>query len=92
MQCPRCSSTHLRKNGIKQSKQNYICANCHRQFIDAYDPPRTYPDEMKQECLKLYVNGMGFRAIERVKGVHRTTVIYWVKQLGEQLDDAPQAS
>jgi len=28
----------------------------------------------------MYVNGMGFRAIERVKGVHHTTVIYRVKQ------------
>jgi transposase-like protein len=25
---------------------------------------------------------MGFRAIERVKGVHHTTVIDWVKQVG----------
>lgn len=65
MQCPRCRSTHLRKNGRKQGKQNYICADCQRQFIDADDPPRTYSDQIKQECLKLYVNGMGFRAIER---------------------------
>jgi len=40
----------------------------------------------------MYVNGMGFRAIERVKGVHHTTVIYWVKQLAKQLPDAPQES
>ena len=90
MQCPRCSSTHIRKNGMKQGKQNYICVDCRRQFIDAYDPSRTYSDEIKQECLEMYVNGMGFRAIERVKGVHHTTVIYWVKQRGEQLDDAPE--
>jgi hypothetical protein len=38
----------------------------------------------------MYVNGMGFRAIERVKGVHHTTLIHWVKQLGKQLPDAPQ--
>jgi hypothetical protein len=38
---------------------------------------------VKQECLKMYLNGMGFRAIERVKGVHHTTVIYWVKQVGK---------
>lgn len=38
---------------------------------------------MSQECLKLYVNGMGFRGIERVKGVHHTTIITWVKQIGE---------
>ena len=31
---------------------------------------------------------MGFRAIERVKGVHHTTVITWVKQIGELLPDA----
>lgn len=40
----------------------------------------------------MYVNGIGFRAIERVKGVHHTTVIHWVRQLGEQLPDVPQAS
>lgn len=36
----------------------------------------------------MYVNGMGFRGIERVKGVHYTTVIHWVKQVGELLPDA----
>ena len=35
----------------------------------------------------MYVNGMGLRAIERVKGVHHTTVINWVKQLGKLLPD-----
>ncbi|MGB3757920.1 MAG: IS1 family transposase, partial [Rivularia sp. (in: cyanobacteria)] len=28
MKCPRCASTHIRKNGKKKCKQNYICANC----------------------------------------------------------------
>ncbi len=28
------------------------------------------------------------RAIERVKGVHHTTIIKWVKQVGELLPDA----
>jgi hypothetical protein len=36
----------------------------------------------------MYGNGMGFRGIERVTGVHHTTVIYWVKQVGEHLPDA----
>lgn len=35
---------------------------------------------------------MGFRAIERVKGVHHTTIIYWVKQLSQCLLDTPQYS
>lgn len=31
---------------------------------------------------------MGFRAIERVKKVHHTTVITWVKQVGTLLPNA----
>ena len=32
---------------------------------------------------------MGFRAIERHHGVNHTTVIRWVKQVGQQLPQAP---
>lgn len=88
MQCPECKSTHIRKNGHRRGKQNYICVDCGRQFIDYYTPAQGYSDEVKRECLKMYVNGSGFRAIERVKGVHHTTVISWVKQVGELLPDA----
>ncbi len=88
MQCPECRSTHIRKNGHRKGKQNHICVDCHRQFINDYQPHRGYSDEMRRECLKMYVNGMGFRGIERVKGVHHTTVISWVKAVGELLPDA----
>ncbi|WP_144266107.1 IS1 family transposase [Pleurocapsa sp. PCC 7327] len=88
MQCPECGSTALGKNGKQRGKQNYLCKACRRQFIETYDPPAGYGDEFKRDCLKLDVNGMGFRAIERVKGVHHTTVITWVKQIGELLPDA----
>lgn len=87
MKCPECGSVHIRKNGKKKGKQNHICVACSRQFIDDYAPPKGYNSAVKQECLKMYVNGSGFRAIERVKGVHHTTVIHWVKQLGENLPD-----
>ena len=87
MQCPECGFSHVRKNGKKKGKQNHICVRCSRQFIDQYAPPKGYSDEFKRECLKMYVNGMGFRAIERVKGVHHTTVIDWVEQVGQLLPD-----
>jgi hypothetical protein len=35
----------------------------------------------------MYVNGMGLRAIERVKGVHHTTVMDWVEKVGTRLPD-----
>ena len=83
MKCPECQSTHVNKNGQKKGKQNYICVCCGRQFIDCYQPHKGYSEEVKRECLKMYVNGMGFRAIERIKGVHHTSIINWVKQVGE---------
>jgi transposase-like protein len=67
MQCPECKSTHIRKNGInKQGKQNHICVTCSRQFIDSYEKQKGYDEETKRECLTAYVNGMGFRGIERL--------------------------
>jgi hypothetical protein len=40
----------------------------------------------------MYVNGSSFRAIERVKKVHHTTVIYWVKQVGSHLPENPETT
>jgi transposase-like protein len=88
MKCPECLGSHINKNGHKKGKQNYICVDCGRQFIDSYASSRGYSKEVKQICLKMYVNGMGFRAIERVTGVHNTTVMDWVKQVGELLPDS----
>ena len=88
MKCLECKSTHVNKNGHKKGKQNYICVECGRQFIECYQPHKGYSQGVKRECLKMYVNGMGFRAIERIKGVHHTTIINWVKQVGELLPQA----
>ena len=40
----------------------------------------------------MYVNGLGFRAIERVTGVNHNTVIRWVRASAEALPDAPLVS
>jgi transposase-like protein len=80
MQCPWCNSNHVNKNGRKKDKQNYICLDCRKQFIDSYDR-RGYAQVIKQECLEMYANGMRFREIEKIKGVHHTTIINWVNQL-----------
>jgi len=82
---------------IDKGNTRYICVNCERQFIDNYQSFKGYSDEMRNECLTMYVNGMGLRAIApwaplrdhqrwrcaiaRVKKIHHTTVINWVKQV-----------
>ena len=34
MNCPRCNSNNIRKNGsIHNGKQKYQCKDCYRQFV-----------------------------------------------------------
>ena len=66
MKSIECKSSHVNKNRHKKSKKNYICVECGRQFIEGYQPHKGYSQGVKHECLKMYVNGMGFRAIERI--------------------------
>jgi transposase-like protein len=63
IECPDCKSTRVNKNGHKAGKQNHICVDCGRQFIDCYQTQQGYAEEIKRECLSMYINGMGFRAI-----------------------------
>jgi transposase-like protein len=56
MECPKCASTHTRKNGKQRDKQNYILVQCKHQFIESYEP-QEYSEDVKRECLKIYVNG-----------------------------------
>ena len=86
MQCPTCESNHTVKNGRRKYKQNYLCRDCRRQFLDCYDA-KGYSSSTKKHCLTLYCNGMGFRAIERSTGVCHNTVIYWVQQVSRKLPE-----
>jgi transposase-like protein len=90
-QCIHCASTKTNKTGHRWSKQCYICRECGRQFLEIYDSIG-YHDSIKEHSLTLYVNGMGFRAIERATGENHNTVINWVKQTASNLPDAPLAS
>src|SRR4028119_1965527 len=90
MHCPTCHCEQISKNGHHRGKQRYRCKCCGRQFVES-PCERGYSDTVKELCLKMYVNGMGFRGIERVTEIAHTTVLNWVKQVGQQLPDAPSA-
>lgn len=89
MYCPKCKSSQNKKNGLRRGKQSYRCKECGCQYVNN-PKPRAYPNEVKQLCLKMYLNGMGFRAISRVTEINHATIINWVKEKGEKLSDDPQ--
>ncbi|MBC6480315.1 MAG: IS1 family transposase [Hormoscilla sp. GM7CHS1pb] len=89
MKCPRCGSENINKNGHRRGKQNLICKDCRRQFLEHYYP-RGYSEDVKKNCLTMYVNGNGFRGIERITGVSHNTQIDWVKQAAKELPSIPE--
>jgi len=48
-----------------------------------------YSQDVKEMCLKMYRNGMGFRQIERCTDVSHNSVINWVKEAATQLPEFP---
>jgi transposase-like protein len=86
MPCPHCQSKQTVKNGHRKGTQSYLCHNCGRQFRETHRQ-QGYCADVKEHCLKLYLNGLGFRAIKRVTGVNHNTVINWVKQADQALPD-----
>jgi len=44
MKCPRCESTSYRKNGRRNGKQNYLCKNCGKQFLEPILSPLVESD------------------------------------------------
>ncbi|WP_460677763.1 helix-turn-helix domain-containing protein, partial [Hymenobacter coalescens] len=79
------------KNGRMNGKQRYRCRSCGYNYTGGVGTG--YPVEQRQVALKLYLEGLGFRAIGRVLDVSNVTVMRWVRAYGQraqqQAADAP---
>jgi transposase-like protein len=83
MNCPKCRNTEAVKNGIVNEKQRYKCKFCGCNYTVS-TLSRT-PVAKRVEAIELYLEGVGFRGIERLTGIPHTTVMSWVKNLGEEI-------
>ena len=89
MDCPKCKSSRQKKNGFRRGKQSYKCKSCGCQYVEN-PSQRGYSLEVKQLCIKMYLNGMGIRGIARVTDIHHSTILNWIQQAGQSLSDEPQ--
>ncbi|WP_445727659.1 IS1 family transposase [Kamptonema formosum] len=80
MNCPRCGSENIVKNGLTHSgKQNFKCRVCGRQFIEN---PRHQPitEETKILVDKLLLEKIPLAGIARVTGVSLRWLQYYINQ------------
>ncbi|CAA9590598.1 Mobile element protein [uncultured Synechococcales cyanobacterium] len=85
MNCAHCTSDKIVKNGHRKGKQSYLCRDCRHQFRDKPQPG--YTQEVKALCVTMSLNGMGFRASERVTGINHNSVINWVRPAAAAIPD-----
>ena len=84
MNCPKCLSTEAVKSGTMREKQRYKCKACGCHYTQS--TTARLPMETRIKAIKLYLEGVGFRGIERLTGVHHTAVIKWVKNLAAEIE------
>jgi transposase-like protein len=93
IKCPHCQNEidQVKAGKTATGSQRYKCKVCQRVYTP--EPKQQgYPDEMRQQAMQLYVDGMSLRRIGRHLGIDHKTVSHWVKAYAAQLADAPMPS
>ena len=94
MTCHNCNSACKRSGKHRNGLQRYRCSQCRKTFTEDHAQPlddMRLPMDKAESILKLLVEGMSLRSIERVTGVHRDTIMSLLLLAGErcqQLMDA----
>lgn len=88
--CPSCHATRYQlKDGLTSAgSQRVRCRACGKRYT-ATPKLHGYAPAVRQQALKLYVDGMTFRRIARQLALHHPTVITWVTAAADRLPDVP---
>ncbi len=84
MNCPKCQSADYIKNGLANNRQRYLCKRCKYTYTVL---ERGKSKEIRKAALILYLEGLGFRSIERILKVSHVSVMNWVRLYGEELEE-----
>ena len=84
--CKHCGSERVVKDGNVGGKQRYVCRSCDRT-TRVGDKREKYGIEKKLRVIKLYVEGMGIRAIGRLEGVSAPLIVQWIRGFGKLINE-----
>jgi transposase len=88
--CPYCQANdkQVKAGYTEAGSQRYQCQHCRRRYTPEAKTPG-YGDELRQQAVKLYIDGMNFRRIARQLAVHHQSVINWINAHIASLPAAP---
>ena len=68
--------------------QRYLCRGCGHKYTPM-PKHHGYEDHVRQQALRLYVDGINLRRIERILGVSRQSVANWVNAYAQVVPALP---
>lgn len=88
--CPHCQQTtrQVKIGHTKAGSQRLQCQHCHRRYTP-HPKEQGYPERVRQQAIRWYVDGMNLRRIARHLGVVHQTVANWVAAHAASLPDSP---
>jgi transposase-like protein len=87
MQCLKCGSEAIVKNGHMKGLQRYKCKSCSYQFTQ--ETPRGKPLKDKILALTLYLSGLSMNMTGQIVGVSTQSVMRWIKMFSAKYADIP---
>lgn len=92
IRCPHCGRVdgQLKVGRNTSGSQRYLCKSCRRKYTPA-PQPIGYAAEVRQQAVRMYVDGVNFRRIGRLLGVTHQSVANWVAAHARTLPEAPPA-
>jgi transposase-like protein/IS1 family transposase len=89
MTCHSCNIVCKRFGKHRNGLQRFRCRQCHKTFTEDHETPldtMRLPLDKAESILKLLVEGMSIRSVERVTGVHRDTILRLLVLAGERCE------
>jgi transposase-like protein/IS1 family transposase len=93
MTCHYCRTTCRRFGKHRNGLQRFRCNQCRKTFTEDHERPldeMRLPLDKAESILKLLVEGMSVRSVERVTGVHRDTILRLLVLAGERCQSLMQ--
>ena len=80
-----CNSKNIIKNGTTRTKkQQYICKNCHKRFIEFYSC-KAYKKNINSQIIQLTKEGLGIRSTARVLNISTTTLLRRIIKIADDI-------
>ncbi|KQK24946.1 hypothetical protein AR438_13535 [Chryseobacterium aquaticum] len=83
--CKHCYSKNIIKNGTtKTRKQQYICKNCNKRFIEFYSY-QAYHKNINSKLIQFTKEGLGIKSTARILKISTTTLLKRINKISENI-------